>query len=431
MQQKIKIRLVREPHYVVKDLDKAGEVALFYGFQPVKTPKIEKSDIDEANSLVSNRGDIQKTAFPRPEEKLSVLRTALSWNILNDNQPVMLHYKRPITQLSIKRSPDELNYSLDIIGAQESIAEAIAIRTAIAILADHGYSKLMVDINSIGDKYSIGQFERELGNFTRKHGTNMPPEVKQQLRKDPFECLKCDHEKWREVRDRVPQSLSFLSEQSIEHFREVLEYMETLDIPYRINPSLVGHRHYCSHTIFEIKSSPEQIITPAGSEPIGTPSTASASPAVSATTPATAPTEEVYAVGTRHNYLAKRVGFKKDTPIVGVNLSFKKQKVSPKLFFKSKPQAKFFFIQFGSIAKLKSLSVIESLRQARIPVQHLLNSNKFEGQLNRAESLKMPFVIIMGQKEALENSVVVRHLPSRSQEIVPLPHLALYLSKIK
>lgn len=402
MSLKIKIKSVREPAYLSKDLDKAAEISLFYGFQPIKTPKIEKSDIDHAASINSNRTENHKSIFPRAEEKVSLLRSVLLWNMEGGTNPNMFHYKRPLSRISMKQSADELSYSLDIVGSNESVSEAIAIRTAVAILADHGHDKIIIDINSLGDKNSITQFEKELQNFSKKHGVNMPPEVRQQLKKDPFECLRCDHEKWKEVRERAPQSLSYLSEQSIEHFQQVLEYLETLDIPYRINPRLLGQRQYCSHTVFEIKNANE-----------------------------TEGVTETFAVGTRHNYIAKRVGFKRETPLVSVNLSFKKPHATPKLFFKNRPQPKFFFIQFGSIARLKSLSVIESLRQARIPVHHQLSSNKFVGQLTSAESLKTPFVIIMGQKEALENTVVVRHMNTRSQEIVSLPELAIYLSRLK
>ena len=251
-----KIKPGREPSYIAKDIDKAGEIALFYGFRPVKTPRIEKTDMEQAMSFVPNGGDALKNVFPRPEEKIALLRTLLEWNLHNEPLPVMLHYKRPMSQLAVKRQPDERHYCLDIIGSFESVSEAIAIRTAIAILADHGHKKIIVDINSIGDKYSICQFEKELINFSRKHGANMPPEIRQQLKKDPFDVWRCDNEKWLETRKRAPQSLSFLSEQSVEHFQEVLEYLETLEIPYRINPGLIGHRHYCSHTIFEIKSAP-------------------------------------------------------------------------------------------------------------------------------------------------------------------------------
>lgn len=400
-----KNKLGRESSYNLKDkdIDKAAEIALFYGFRPIKTPRIEKIDTDQAMSFVSGGTDELKNVFPRPEEKIASLRTLLVRNFQNEPLPVMLHYKRPVSQVAAKRQPDELHYCLDIINSFESVSEAIAIQTAIAILAEHGYKKIIVDINSIGDKYSICQFEKELANFSRKHGADMPQEIRQQLKKDPFDVWRCDHEKWLEIRKRAPQSLSFLSEQSVEHFQEVLEYLETMEIPYRINPRLIGHRHYCSHTIFEIKSAP---------------------------TNEKNPTEEIYAAGARHNYIARRIGFKHDLPMISVNIVFKKPAVNPKLFFKSQPQPRFFFIQFGSIAKLKSLSVIEALRQARIPVHHLLTSNKFVGQLNAAESLKTPFAIIMGQKEALENTVVVRKMSTRSQKIIPIPDLPIYLSRL-
>ncbi len=393
---------VRGPSYILKDLDKTSEIGLFYGFQPVKTPKIEKVDIDQAADLVSNRSENLKVAFPRVEEKISLLRTFQTWNLQTDVQPVMLQYKRPVSQLSIRRTADESHHSLDMIGSFDSISEAIAIRTAIAILADHGHKNIIVDINSIGDKYSIIQFEKELINFTRKYGGDLSADIKLQLKKDPFDVWKIEDEKWREIREKAPQSLSFLSESGVEHFGRVLEYLETLDIPYRINNSLVGNRNYCSHTVFEIKSVPEK----------------------------EGEAEETFAIGTRHNYLAKKVGFKQDTPMVSVNINFKKIAPVPKLFFKNKPQPKFFFIQFGTIAKLKSLSVIESLRQAQIPVHHQLSSDKFMGQLAAAETLKTPFVIIMGQKEAMENTAVVRHVSTRSQEVVLLPDLAHYLTRL-
>jgi len=401
MSTKTKSASVREPAYFMKDLDKAAEIALFYGFTPIKTPKIEKKDIDQASLIASHKVENLKQIFPRAEEKVSLLRNVLSWNLPITNQPMMLHYKRPTSQLSLRKQSDDHHYSLDIIGSPESVSEAIAIRTAVAILADHGHDKITVDINSLGDKNSMNVFERELGNFIKKHGSTVSPEIRQQLKKDPYEVWRCCQDDWMKIRERAPQSMSYLTEQSIEHFREVLEYLETLEIPFRINNSLIGHRHYCSHTIFEIRNSEGDNTE-----------------------------DNIFAVGTRHNYLAKRVGFKQETPVMSVNLKFKKPSALPKLFFKRKPQPKFFFIQFGSFAKLKSLPVIESLRQARIPVHHLLTSNKFIGQLGEAESLKTPFLIIMGQKEALENTAVVRHVPTRSQEIVPLHNLSHYLSKL-
>lgn len=431
-----KTKLVREAPYILKDLDKAGEVAMFYGFQPVKTPKIEKPDFDLAKSLAPDFIEHAKSSFPRPEEKCSLLRTITEWELHNNEHPLMLHYRRAVTQLPVKRSTDERHYSLDIIGSTDSISEAIAIRTALAILNEHGERDLMVDINSIGDKHSVAQFEKELTNFTRKHGSDAPSDVKQQIKKDPFNVWHCNHCDWIETRKRAPQSLSHLSEASVNHFQEVLEHLETLEVPYRINPTLLGHRQFCSHTIFEIKSATQAAPTETKEAAVAGTANTSTSSATSGganplvgTTPDT--TEETFAIGTRHNYLARRAGFKRETPIMSVNIRIKKNSPTPKLLFKKKPDPRFFYIQFGTMAKFKSLPIIESLRQAHIPVHHMLTSDKFLAQLAVAEKLRTPYVIIMGQKEALENSVVVREMSNRSQETVPVHHLAHYLSKIR
>ena len=87
-------------------------------------------------------------------------------------------------------------------------------------------------------------------------------------------------------------------------------------------------------------------------------------------------------------------------------------------------------MQIGFEAKLKSLEVVEILRSAKIPTYQSLSKDKLSSQLQIAENLKIPFTIIMGQKEAVENSVIVRSMNTRSQETVPLPLLAKYLAKL-
>jgi histidyl-tRNA synthetase len=48
-----------------------------------------------------------------------------------------------------------------------------------------------------------------------------------------------------------------------------------------------------------------------------------------------------------------------------------------------------------------------------------------------AEKLGVPYTIIFGQKEAIENSVIVRNMQSRSQETVKQAKLLEYLKELK
>jgi len=90
-----------------------------------------------------------------------------------------------------------------------------------------------------------------------------------------------------------------------------------------------------------------------------------------------------------------------------------------------------YFIQLGTDAKLKSLNVIEILRKAHIPIAQSLSKDSLGSQLAIAERLAIPYAIIFGVKEALENAVIVRDMSSRSQETVKLDKLLEYLKNLK
>ena len=92
---------------------------------------------------------------------------------------------------------------------------------------------------------------------------------------------------------------------------------------------------------------------------------------------------------------------------------------------------KVYFIQFGFEAKLKSLSIIEVLRKARIPIMQSLSKDSLGAQLSVAERLKIPYTIIFGQKEALEGTVIVRDMNTRSQDTVKIEELTEYIKKMK
>ena len=101
--------------------------------------------------------------------------------------------------------------------------------------------------------------------------------------------------------------------------------------------------------------------------------------------------------------------------------------LSPRIIKKPK----IYFIQLGFEAKLKSLSVIELLRKAKIPIAQSLNKDSLATQLSTAERLNVPYTIIFGQKEAMEGTVIVRNMENRSQDTISIEKLPEYLKKIK
>ena len=137
------------------------------------------------------------------------------------------------------------------------------------------------------------------------------------------------------------------------------------------------------------------------------------------------------AYGYRYNHLAKKVGGKRDVPCIGATIVVRKHPASAKKIQIGKiKKPRFYLVQLGNTAKLKALNVIETLRKNKIPVYHSLTKDKIVGQLSGAEYMHASHVLIIGQKEAIENTVVVRDILTREQNTVPVSELAEFLKKL-
>lgn len=389
-----------------KDIDEATEASIYYGFSPIPTPVIEKIDFERGEDLLKENSASPDRTFTSQmdipvEEKNFLLRHYLENNLIAEPQPIMLSYKNSGLLNKKNKISSKYHYmNLHILGSSKSIAEAVLIKTASDILSDNGIKEICIDINSIGDKESTNKFVRELVSYYRKNINKMSAHCRQLFKKDSFSLLECDDKDCcKELNEQAPKSISYLSESSREHFKEVLEGLEILNIPYRINNHLIPNKLHSSHTAFQLITGNEN-------------------------------KKEVVAFGGRYDGLAKKIGFKKDIPAVGLKIFSKNIHVNKSINSKIKLPS-FFFLQLGFEAKLKSLNVIEILRKSKILVSQSLSRDMLGGQIALAEKMKMPYTIIMGKKESMENTVMVRDMNTRSQEIIPLYNLSDYLKKLK
>lgn len=96
---------------------------------------------------------------------------------------------------------------------------------------------------------------------------------------------------------------------------------------------------------------------------------------------------------------------------------------------KTAKMPKIFFIQLGAMAKYKSLKIIEMFRLGHIPLTQSLSKDTLKSQLRIASKLDMSYALILGQKEALENSIIIKEMETGSQETVPIERVADIMKK--
>ena len=396
--------------YIACDqLDKIGEVSTYYGFTPMKSPSISKADMEIAKDIIeSDKQDADADLRSLPlhvEEKIALIRTYHEQNMHTLSQPVMLYFKDPFRG-SIKKGSHHRYADLEILGTGSSIAEATLIQTARVMLKEESYENTRVEINSIGDRDSINHFSRELTSYYKKLINDMSPECRQLFKKDPFELLASKDESCKTLNEKAPRSMDFLSEESRRHLEEILEYMENLKIPYSINNSLLGNKKYCTETIFSIVNADDDS------------SSKSKEP-------------QILAIGVRYNSLAKRFNMKRDVQGVGISLliSSNKSELRKPVTKLKRPVAS--FIQLGIESKLISLDVIEQLRQVKIPLYVSLARDRLGAQVSCVEKYHTPYVIVMGKKEAVERTAIVRNNDTHSQDVISLADLPKHMKKIE
>jgi len=432
--------------------EKAAEVAVYYGFKPIETPILEKegvftSGVGEGTDIIEKEMYTLRTKGGdhlslRPEGTASIMRSYIGNGMNSWPQPVMLYYYGPFFRHENPqrgRLRQFHQFGVEMLGTPKSIADAIIIRTMLVILEEAGFKNTVLVVNSIGDKECRPGYIRDLTAYYRKHINDICADCRERMKKNPLRVLDCKNPKCAPIKQRAPQSMSSLCGPCRDHFKEVLEYLEAMNISYRINHHLVRGLDYYTRTVFEIidgeevqpeekteekpeeKNSKEVVVDDKNKDEKEKKDVQKPEPLALAS-------------GGRFDYLAKNLASKKDVPGVGGAIGVDRIIMSPKhkpLEPRIMKKPKVYFIQFGFEAKLKSLSIIEVLRKARIPIMQSLSKDSLGAQLSVAERLKIPYTIIFGQKEALEGTVIVRDMNTRSQDTVKIEELTEYIKKMK
>jgi len=75
-------------------------------------------------------------------------------------------------------------------------------------------------------------------------------------------------------------------------------------------------------------------------------------------------------------------------------------------------------IQIGSAAKKRSFVLVEELRNAGISVSESLSKDNFRAQLKIASKLGSKIALIIGQKEAMDGTMIVKDMLNETQDMV-------------
>jgi histidyl-tRNA synthetase len=221
-------------------------------------------------------------------------------------------------------------------------------------------------------------------------------DCQRRIKENPLRVLDCKEEKCQQVKAGAPQILDHLCENCHSHFKQVLEFLDELELPYELNPYLVRGLDYYTKTVFEIVDVSE-----------------------------TGQAQGTLVGGGRYDGLSKMLGGREVSAcgaaggierIIGL---MKEREMKVKDSSKQEdPQI--FLAQLGQLAKRKSLKLFEEFRTAKIPVAESFSKDSLKTQLRTANKLGIKWVLIFGQKEALEDFITLRDMDTGEQKEIKL-----------
>lgn len=380
-----------------KKEDSTFIISKYFGFDAIDIPSVSKEDVEKSVKLRKVNPEYIDSHQPPVEEHMALLRHYKEHEYDKKPQPIMFHHEGQSrgSHKKPKKKKDEKMIGLHVIGTPKSIAESMLIKTALAILEDAGYTNTTVSLNNIGPKESYKEYSKELTAFFRKHINTMDTKCRELFKQGVHSVISCNSLP-DEIKLETPDPMNHLNDDCCNHLKEVVEFLEKNEVPYEINKNIIGNPHYATDTIFSIIDSE---------------------------------TGQILASGSRYNELGKKSDVKKE--LAGASIHIKVKDLKKKSKAKAYKEPLFYYLHAGLEAKHKSLKVIDQLRKEGISVHHSLMRDKISTQMEFANKKGYKYIIIMGHKEALEDSVIIRDIKTFEQEIIHIDKLASYLKKLE
>lgn len=412
-----------EQKYFDKIQRTVKKIAGFYNFKRIETPMLEETDLF-TKGIGLNTDIVGKEMFSfqtkggdeltlRPEGTASIIRAYLENGMKRLSKPVKLWYLGPFFRYEkpqFGRFRQFWQFGLEEIGDGNAARDAEIVQIFYTLLKKLKVKDLIVEVNSIGGECCRPEYIKLLTEYLKPKSRSLCSNCREKLKKNPLRILDCKEEKCQRVFFQAPQIIDHLCQSCHQHFKEFLEFLDEIKIPYRLNPRLVRGLDYYTRTVFEffstqdIKREKESSDDEKEEEGFSEPS------------------RLALGGGGRYDNLVEFLGGK-STPAVGCACGMERIAWLMKqnsLRFRHKKKPKIFLAQLGSLAKRKSLKLMESFRKSKISVLESLGRDSLKAQLQIADKEGVRYVLILGHKEALGGTIMIRDMKTGKQEEIKM-----------
>jgi len=188
----------------------------------------------------------------RPEGTAGVMRAVIEHGLDRGQLPVKLCYAGPFFRYErpqAGRYRQLQQVGVEAIGVDDPALDAEVIAVAAAGFRSLGLEDFRLEITSLGDDTTRAQYRDLLQDYLLALDLDEP--TRQRAVINPMRVLDDKRKEVRAMTADAPVMLDHLSDGAKQHFESVLAHLDSLGVPYTINPRLVRGLDYYTKTTFE------------------------------------------------------------------------------------------------------------------------------------------------------------------------------------
>jgi histidyl-tRNA synthetase len=373
-----------------------------FGFKEIRIPIMERTELF-ARSIGEHTDIVEKEmyTFPdrkgslitlRPEATASVCRSYIQHRLYSTD-PVQKYYtigpmfRRERPQKGRYRQFYQLN--AEVFGVDSPLVDVELIFLLVTLFSRLCVSDVQVHINSLGCPECRPKFKAVLSDFLASCTKTLCSDCVRRKDRNPLRVLDCKVPACREAMAHAPSIPDYLCPECSRHFETVKTALDAIKVPFIMDKRLVRGLDYYTRTTFEIQT---------GS--LGA--------------------QSAVAGGGRYDGLVKALGGP-HTPATGFAVGF--DRLAEITGFNGNDFIKTPDIYLAALGE-KSLSLAFEWKSALclegIKTEMDFGGKSLKSQMKRADRLGATHVLIVGDNEIKQGSVILRNMTTKEQVTIPV-----------
>ncbi|HMZ56649.1 MAG: histidine--tRNA ligase [Nitrospira sp.] len=375
-----------------------------YGFQEIRVPIFETTTLF-ARSIGATTDIVEKEMYTfadrdgssltlRPEGTAGTVRAFIEHNRAADPRPQKFYYTGPMfrhERPQAGRLRQFHQFGVESFGIANPRADVEVISLLWRLLSDLSLPGLTLEINNLGYSDDRARYKPLLVAFLKSVETRLCANCQRRIEGNPLRVLDCKVPDCRSATENAPRLADSLSPAARDHFACVTAGLQSVGIPFDLNPRLVRGLDYYCLTAFEVTCSH-----------LGA--------------------QNAVGAGGRYDGLVEQLGGPA-VPAVGFAVGLERiaLMMPDAVIVPSAPRI--YVAAFGTKAVDVGCALLDELRQAGVPADMDFRSTSLKAHLRQADRLGALYTILLGDDEIEKGTATLRNMQTKAQEDLPLRDL--------